>query len=315
MAKFRRKRVIFAKLEVTYGTDPVPVAADAILTKNLNLDDPYAGDRVARDLDRPTLGLQEEININPHVTLSFDVEIAGSGTPGTAPKYGRLLKACGFTETPDPDTTPVYVEYAPNSTLADSVTLYLEIDGQRHIIKGARGNVVFNFQRGIPFMHFTFAGLYTRPAAGEISSPDFTAFQVPVPVTKANTTMTLGAYSGPAASLTCDMGMQVYPRNVIDQEEVLLTDRSPTGQIVIDMPDLGDINVFEDFVESHAGTIGTGALALQHGTAAGNIVEFEAPKVQLSTVSEGDDTGLAIYTLNARYIPDAGDDEVLLTVR
>jgi len=313
MAKKWKKRVIFAKIETVYGTDSTPGVADALLTKNLKLDDPYAGDRVSRDLDLPTLGLQAEINVNPYATVSFDVEIAGSGTAGVAPRYGRLLRACGFTETIEADSGPNFVDYDPNSDLDESVTLKFEGDGQQHVLKGSRGNVAMNWQKGIPFYHFTFSGLYTRPTAASVGTPDFTGIPVPLPVTKLNTTLTVGAYNGPAASLTCDMGMQIYPRNVIGQEEILLTDRGPAGQIVIDQPDIGVIDLFADFLESHAG-INTGAVSLVHGIAAGNKVTFTAPKAQLSTVTEGNDNGLANYSLNARYIPDVGDDEVKLRV-
>jgi len=308
--KFRRKRTIFAKLEVTYGVDPVPIGSNAIRTKNLTLDDPYAGDRVSRDLDRDELGLQEEINVNPYVTVSFEVEIAGSGTPGTAPKYGPLLKACRFTE----DVNTGDVIYTPHSTTPASVTLHFQMDGQLHKILGARGNVSFNWAKGIPTMKFTFSGLYATPVAAIPLTADFTGFQVPLPVTNNNTTLTVGAYSGPAMSLTCDMGNTVVPRNVMGMEEILITDRGPTGQLVIDMPSLGDIDIFSDFVESHEGVINTGIVELVHGTVSGNIVEFYAPKVQLSTVNEGDDSGIATYSLNARYIPNAGDDDVRLTV-
>lgn len=301
MAKFRRKRVIYAKIEDTYGQDSAPAVTDAILTKNLNLDDPYAGDRVSRDLDRPDLGLEAEINVNPYTIVSFDVEIAGSGNPGVAPRYGRLLRACGYTETIEAGSGPNYVEYEQNDVLTDSVTLKFEADGQQHVMLGARGSVAKTWQKGIPFYRFVFWSLYARPTAASVGVADFTGIPVPVPVTKANTTLTVGSYNGPALSLTCDDAMQLVMRNVIGQEEVLLTDRAPTGQIVIDMPDIASTDLFADFVESHAG-INTGAVQLVHGTVAGNIVQFDNPTVQLSTVNEGDDTGIATYTLNARYI-------------
>lgn len=313
MSKKWKKRVLFAKIETEYGTDSTPATTDAILTKNLKLGDPYAGDRVSRDLDLPTLGLQAEINVNPYATVEFDVEIAGSGTAGVAPRYGRLLRACGLTETINDDSGPHYVDYDPNSDLDESCTLKFEGDGVQHILAGARGNVVMNWQKGIPFYHFTFSGLYTRPTGSSVGTPSFSGIPVPLPVTKANTTIAVGAFVGPAASLTCDMGMQIYPRNVIGQEEILLTDRQPTGQIVIDQPDIGDLNLFSAFVESHNG-INTGAVELVHGIAAGNIVTFSGPAAQLSTIGEGNDNGLANYTLNTRYIPVSGDDEVKLRV-
>jgi hypothetical protein len=300
--RYARKRVLFAKKEVTYGEDPTLAVTDALLTKNLKLDDSYAGDRVTRDLDRPTLGLEEEINVGPYAIVSFDVEIAGSGTAGVAPRYGRLLQACGYTETPDPSTGgPDFVTYTENETLAASCYMKFELDGQQHVLRGARGSVSFNWQKGIPFMRFTFWGLYSRPTLASVGTPNWSGIPIPYPVTNANTTIAVGAFEGPATSFTVDMAMQMVMRNCIGQEEVLITDRAPTGQIVIDMPLLSELNLWEDFIESHNG-VNTDAVELVHGIAAGNIVTYENPTVQLSGIQEVDDSGIAGYTLNARYI-------------
>ena len=45
------------------------------------------------------------------VEVTFEVEMAGSGTAGTAPAFGPLLKACGNSETIVTDTS---VTYAPS---------------------------------------------------------------------------------------------------------------------------------------------------------------------------------------------------------
>ena len=60
-----RKRYILAKIESTYGVDPTPTAgANAILTSGLNRKI-YEGNKVTRELDRATLGADEEINTSP----------------------------------------------------------------------------------------------------------------------------------------------------------------------------------------------------------------------------------------------------------
>lgn len=99
MALYFRKKTLLAKIESTYGTDPTPTgAANAILTKNLQIQ-LMQGNTVNRDVDRPTLGNDLTYHVAPYTKLSFDVELAGSGTAGTAPAYAPLLKACGFAET------------------------------------------------------------------------------------------------------------------------------------------------------------------------------------------------------------------------
>lgn len=312
MTKLYNNRVIYAKIEVTKGTDATPAGTDAVATKNFQWSDPYAGDRVSRDLDGPSLGLEAEINVNPHVTFSFDVEIAGSGTAGTAPAFAALLLASGFAETVD---VGVDVQYDPVSTFTDSVTVYVVIDGDVQKVLGTVGSVAWNFQKGIPTFTFNMTGQYATPITDAAPlTPDFTAYQDPLPMTKANTTFSIDAYSPPLISLSGDMSLNIFPRNVPNQEEILQTDRGVTGSIVFDAPTIATKDIFTDLVESHSG-INTGVIALVHGTVAGNIVEFDAPSVQLSTVSEGDESGLDTYTANARYIPSSGDDEVKFTFK
>jgi hypothetical protein len=111
------------------------------------------------------------------------------------------------------------------------------------------------------------------------------------------------------------MNINIFPRNVPNQDEILQTDRGVTGSITFDAQNISDKDIFTDLIESHSG-INTGVIALVHGTTAGNIVEFDAPSLQLSTISEGDESGIDTYTANARYIPtSAGDDEVKFTFK
>jgi len=317
MALFARKKRLLADIEVTYGTDPGVTGTNAILTKNLTLSDPYGGERITRDLDTEALGLDEEINVNPFVQVTFDVEIAGAGsaavTAGTAPGYGVLLRACGFAETLNAATD---AQYDPVSADFESASLHFIVDGQLHEILGARGSVSFNFAKGtIPVMTFTMTGRYATPIAAGAITPDVSAFQTPLPITKANTTLTLGGLSLPTESLTCDMANQVVPRNIIASEEILITDRQPTGQIAFEAPVIGTNDIFTDWLESHNG-FNTIATVLVHGTVTGNIVQFDATQTQISQLAEQDSDGLYVYQGSARYVRTAaGDDEVKLTIK
>jgi len=98
MALAQRKRVILVKQEATYGTDATPVAADAVLCSNLNLN-PIEGSEVARDFIRPFFGGSGSIRVENYSTLDFETELAGSGAAGTAPEWGALLKSANWTET------------------------------------------------------------------------------------------------------------------------------------------------------------------------------------------------------------------------
>jgi hypothetical protein len=94
----QRKRVILVKLEPTYGQDSSPVAADAVLCSNLDIN-PLQGSSVERDFIRPYFGASGSIRVENFASMTFDTEIAGSGAAATPPEWGALLKACNFSET------------------------------------------------------------------------------------------------------------------------------------------------------------------------------------------------------------------------
>ncbi|BCV01803.1 MAG: hypothetical protein CM15mV46_140 [Caudoviricetes sp.] len=138
MALLTRKRVILIELESSYATDPTPAAADAVLVRDLSIT-PQSSDVVSRELIRPYLGASEQLLANTRVECTFSVELAGSGTAGTAPRYSSALKACGMAEAiTDADSSGGNdtVTYTPLSASFPSVTIHYNIDGVRHIVTG-----------------------------------------------------------------------------------------------------------------------------------------------------------------------------------
>lgn len=312
MPLYYKNVAVIAKTEVTYGTDPVPTGAEnAILSKGA-VPQPLLGNLVTRDLDRSTWGAQSEINTGPYVTVAFSVEIAGGGAAGTAPKYGPLLLACGMSGTIN---AGVSVVYAPASTALKSVTIYYYVDGQQHIIKGARGNVKLNLSRGqIPSYDFEFTGLYTRPTAVANPALTLTSYQAPVAVTKTNTpTFTLHGTAVNCEAFTADFGNQIVYRNLIGSESVELTDRNVRGSVTIEAPTLATKDYFAAS-EAHAG-VTLAAVQLIHGTTAGNIVQFDGPKVQLGAPSISNSDGIVTYAMDTIYTANASNDELVITVK
>jgi hypothetical protein len=312
--KFRAKTLL-AKTEAVYGVASVLTGAEAMLTKNLTIN-PYSGNTIGRDTDRASLGNTEQINTNPFVEITFDVELAGAKAAGTAPAYGCLLRASGFSETVNPT---VDVVYQPVSAGYESVTLaYLRKNNagtnQIHEVKGARGSCSFSLSKeGIPTISFKFIGFYKRPEDVAVITADHTAFADPLPISNAQTSLTIGVYSPIAESISFDMASDVKARNVINQNEVIVTDRKPTGSTSVQAPDVTTKDFFAE-VESHNG-ITLQALQLIHGTTAGNIIQIDAPKVQLTTISEQDGDGELHYNIGLSLVPNAGDDEFVLTIK
>jgi hypothetical protein len=308
MARYIRKLAVLLKADVTYGVDAVPTgAANALQVSNVEIT-PLAGQDVSRELVIPTFGHQGVILTNNHVTMAFDIEIAGAGAEGDAPAWGPALIACGFAQTID---AGVSVAYAPKSDAFGSAAIYYFLDGVRHILLGARGTMSLSLAPSqIPRFRFSLTGLQGTITDQAMPVVDHTGFITPVIVNKANTAMSLHGWAAIAESLSLDIAHQVEPRFLIGYEGIEITDRQATGIAVVEATSLATKNWF---ALAQAGT--RDALAVQHGTVAGNIVEFDAPKVQIGRLTQGSSQGIANYSLPLMLTPDAGNDELVITVR
>ena len=302
------KLAMLAKIETTYGTDPTPAAADAIVSKNVTFT-PIEGEEVSRDLVMPYMGNQGTILTATYGRIEFEVEIAGAGAAGTAPKYGSLLRAAGMAATVTAGTSVVYsiVEDA-----IESLGLYFLRDRVRHIFVGGQCNLSLSFvPKQIPSFKFTLLGLLgTITDVGSMPAYSLTGWTTPVPVSKANTSMTLHGWTSTAESLSVDLGNVLTPRMLIGDERILISDRKTTGSAVVAARSIATINWFQRALASTRG-----ALSLVHGTAAGNIVEIAAPAVQVGKPTQGQTDNIANYTLPLAFCPLNGRDEITVTVR
>lgn len=304
-----KNRVIWAKIESTYGTDPTPTSTDSMITTGLERD-VYAGNVVNIEVDEPVLGASEDVNTGPYTTIRFGIHLQGSGAAGTAPYWGVLMRGCGYSETVNAGTDVVY---DPVSSSFESVTIYFNRDGERQVIVGARGTFSISMGVGnIPVINFTFTGLYARPTTASMTL-DKTAYVAPLPITKVNTpTLSVLGYSAKAENFNFNQNGNVVYRNVIGGEDVFFTDRNPSGDILIQAPALATKDIFAD-AESHNG-VTTGAFQLVHGTAAGKIVTIDAPKVQLTSINEQSSDDILMYQMGMKFLNDSGDDDLSITL-
>jgi hypothetical protein len=308
MPLLTRKRLILLETEGTYGTDPTPDGADAVLVRDLNIT-PLQSDVVSRELIRPYLGASEQLLANTRVECTFSVEFAGSGAAGTAPRYGKAFLACGMSETVVADTS---VTYAPVSASFGSCTIYYNIDGVLHKVTGARGTYTLNVAVGeIPTIDFTFTGVYNAPTDTAAPSVTYANQATPVIAKNGNTTgFELLSYAGCLQSVTFDVGNTLVYRDLINcTKQVLLTDRASTGSVVIEAPTIAQKDYFTAALSD--GTLGN--LLFQHGQIAGNIVDFASTKVDIGDVSYSDQDGIHMLTIPYTCVPStAGNDEFSL---
>ncbi len=308
MPLFFRNRAILAKIETTYGTDAVPTGAvNAMQMTNVSFQ-PSVGQEENRDLVTPYMGHQGVILTGSHATLSGEVEIAGAGVAGAAPAYGPLLRACGLAEVV---SAGVDVEYSPVSSGHEAVTIYFSSDRNRHVLLGARGTLTLQLTPlRIPRFAFTLTGLLGTVSDAALPTVDLTDFKKPLPVNKANTTFSLHGLAGACEGVTMDLGNDIQPRMLIGHESIQQVDRQMTGSAIMEAVVLATKNWF---AVAEAGT--TGALSAVHGVAAGNIVEFTAPAVQIGRPNYGEGQRIINNTLPLMFTTSAGNDEFKITVR
>jgi hypothetical protein len=308
MPLLSRKRLILAKTETTYGTDPTPTgAANAILVRNLEIT-PLQADTVTRDLIRPYLGNSDQLLAQTRVEVTFEVELAGSGTAGTAPAYGPVLKACGLSETVVATTS---VTYAPVSSSFSSVTIHFHNDGIRHKVTGCRGTFDLNAEVGqIPVISFTMTGIYNAPTDEALPTPTYANQSAPLIFKNGNTSnFSIFSYSGCLQSLSFQMANEVVYRELVGcTKESLIVNRAPAGDVVIEAPSIAT----KDFFSIATGS-STGSISFQHGGTAGNIVTFTTAQSDIANPSYSDQDGIQMLNLPYVAVPtSAGNDELSL---
>lgn len=306
---FWRSKILLAKIEATYGTDPVPAAAtNGILATNVLLS-PMEGTDVSRALDLPYLGAQPTIPTDLHRKITFEVELAPSGTAGTAPLWGPLLRACAVAET---IAAGVSVTYNPITTAQESVTLYFWLGSTLFKLSGARGTCTIEVgASGIPKLKFEFTGLYSDASETAPTLPTLAGFEKPLLASMAHTPVfTIAGTALKMKSYSHAFGNQVTPRFLIGAEEVLIMERADALDVTIDAVPL---TTLDPFTLAKAQT--TVAIALTHGITAGSIASLAIPAAQMQRpASIVNDSGVTQWQLKLVPLPTAGNDQWSITL-
>lgn len=317
MNRYLRRTVITAKLESPYGTDAAPTGADdALLVSNMSIN-PYEATYAERAVVRGYMGGNDQLPGAASITMSFDIELAGSGTANTAPAWGKLLQACGFAEAVL--TTPNRVEYTPISAAFKGLTIYWYDDGVLHKAVGCMGTLKLAAKiNEIPKFTFEFTGVYAGESAVTNATPTLSAWKTPVVVAKANVVdITLGcSYSAGALTggtvyttdgLELDVGNQVAFNPMLNAETVDISDRAITGSAQFDLTAAQEV----DFMTAIKAATLTG-LGLTIGTLTGNKFILFGPAVQRTAPAKAEMNGARVLGYTLGFKPLAGNDELRL---
>ena len=306
---FFRQKVLLAKLETTYGVDPTLTgAANAILAKDVTIR-PMEGQDVPRDLIQHYLGGQATIPVGLHTVLEFATELAGSGVAGTAPAWGPLLRACACAEVISAGAS---VAYTPVSDGMESAYIKFWLGGTLHALKGARGDATIGIDaQGIPSIKWSFTGLWVAPSDVARPAPSLTAFRKPLVASATNTpTFNINAVPFVLRSWSLKLGNKVEPRLLVGRESVLITDRSETLDVTVEVTPL---SVLDPYALANEQTLVPSTIV--HGTVAGNIVTVATPTCQIRRpAGYQDNQGVAERPLTLAPLPTAGNDQFALTL-
>jgi len=300
------REVITAKIETTYNVDAAPAAADAILVENVSWSN--EGLRMnERNSIRGNIGKLQQIFGGRLMSVSFDVEIKGSGTAGTPPEIGQLLRACGMGETIVALTS---VSYSPGSSGHESITLHFYRDGKRFILTGCRGNVTEQLETGAQGkMSFAFTGHVAPETDTAMIAPTYDST---VPVAVIGAAFSIGAYSAVISSLSFDLSNTLAtPPDISAVDgyaEIRITNRDVNGSFDPEDTLLAVNDWQNDLINGNTLALDTGVI----GSVAGNRYQLTMPAVYYREMGPGDRDGIRTLDISFGAAESAGDDEFTL---
>lgn len=306
-----RNRILLAKEEAIYGTDPVPtVAANAVNPMNLKVN--WQGDLLERDIMRGNISPLSPVVGKRWVDVTFDLELKGGGTKGTAAKMGDLLEACSMAESASAGSS---VTYTPTSSSQKSVTLYIYDNDTGsavlHKITGCMGNFTMKLTAGqYGVLSFSFKGIYNAPT--DVALTAAPTYESTTPPIVESCTFTINSLSTLIAQeLSLDIGNEIASRDDINSASGL------KGFIIANRKGKGSFNPEAILVATYGfWDDWTGAtqraLSCVVGSASGNKVTITAPKVTIDSIADADRERILTRDIPFSLGQNAGNDELVL---
>lgn len=303
MVQLTRNQLILAKLETTYRTDPTPSAAsDSIQAIDITISE--QSPPLERLAQVGSLSNLPSILGERYVDISFKVEMKGSGTPGTAPRHGALLRACSMSETIVTGGSPS-VTYEPKSESQDSVTIWAYVGGRVNKITGCRGTWKAVCEAG-KFMLYEFSFQGYRSAAPSIAALPTPTFDTTTAVCKN------GAFSYNSKTTLIGKMLDIDIANTISKvpslsdaeavESFEITARKP----VASFSTLTQVETSYDF----RGDILTNQRELSY--VVGSVLTITIPKFNPTTIALEDGDGVLFDKLTGECAQNTGNDEISL---
>lgn len=306
-----RNRILLAKEETSYGSDASPtISANALEVSAVKVN--WQGDLLERDIMRSNISPTSPVVGKRWVEVTFDMELKGSGTKGTAGRIGDLLEACSMAEVASVGSS---VTYSPTSSSQKSITLYVydndSASAVLHKITGAMGNFNIKLTAGqYGVLSFTFRGNYNAPA--DVALAGTPTYETTIPPIVESCTFTLNSSALLIAQeLSLDLGNEIAGRDDINSPNGL------KGYIIANRKGKGSFNPEAMLVASYgfwADWTGASqrALSCVVGTASGNKCTITAPKVTIDSIADGDRERILTREIPFTLGQNTGNDELVL---
>jgi hypothetical protein len=301
MVMISKRSILLAKTETTYGVDPTPSeSTDAFLGIDAVIKETF--EPAERPIQQSSLSMRPSLRGKRFAEIKFKLELQGSGTAGTAPRHGRLLEACGLSETIVPSTS---VTYKPKSSSIESVTIYLYMDGRLHKVTGAVGDFVLTAEAGNTGIYdFTFNGLYNAPTV--VALPSAT-YESSTPVVIKNQTFSYNSKTTLIVNkFVLSSSNEVSQRPSLSSSDgisgFIITARKPTFTVDPE----GQFETSYDFRNDSLTSQRALSLTL------GSIATLSIPKTNITDIEYSSRDGVTIETLSGECAQDTGDDEFSL---
>jgi hypothetical protein len=269
MALYKR-RLFCSKAESSYGQTASTAGADFLVTLADASITPLSAETVTRDILDPSFGSTlSPLIAQRKMEATIPIELTGSGTAGTAPKFSHLLLGSGMNLATVAATSNTY-NLVTGEGLGSSELMFWA-DNQRHQGLGARGGFEMTFTAGeVPRIAFNRTAIYVEPTNVSNPTPTVSNQATPVIADAANTTAaTIGGDAVCAQSLTVTLAPTLFFRDYLGcVKEVQITNHVVSGSITIVRP--ADLATFNPYALCTNGT--RRAITLTHGSTAGNRV-------------------------------------------
>jgi hypothetical protein len=297
---------LYAKIQAAAGTpESLNIAADALDAYEIQVEPGNEEIEIRRD--RPYSGSRPVRTINHMLTVSGRSYLAGLN-PWGEPRIGRLLRACGHTQTPGTDD----YTWAPTSIRTSLPFLTLRVDDgdNRYSVHDARGAVSeFSFEMGgLPNFAWQLMAPYdpdTQLTQAAMATPTLDAIQDPLPIITETAELTLGGIELDCYGLTVQTGREPsMSRNFARQ--ISRNDRHAARLTMRVMRTTHSVIKLESYLKSGVYLPLVCTIARTTGTAN---VEFAAAQVQITRVNREDIDDYKGMSVEARILPAAGHDD------